>query len=331
MAYTSNYGLPELRRAIARKLATVNGIHIDPEQEVIVTVGTNEAVLMIMRGLLNPGDEVLVPDPMWLHYMHCATLAGARVVSVPLSESNRFMVDPDDVRARITSQTRMLILNTPHNPTGAVYDDTTLRAIADVVYENGLWLVSDEIYEQICFDGAKHISPGSFPHIADRTITINGFSKAYAMTGWRIGYLAARANIVDILIRVHQYSTICATSFAQSDAVAALEGPQNSVRDMVLAFEQRRRVIISAVDEMNYMTLARPEGAFYAFLNIAQTGMTSAEFALKLLNEEQVAIVPGQAFGQYGEGFVRIAYACSLTDVERGMKRIHRFTNHNCP
>ncbi|MDX1992225.1 MAG: pyridoxal phosphate-dependent aminotransferase [bacterium] len=324
-AYTSNYGIPELRTALARKLARDNGIQADPNTQIIVTVGTNEAIMMVMMGLLNPGDEVLIPDPSWLHYRYCAALAGATVVPVPLNERDGFQLNPDDIARRITPRTRMLLINTPHNPTGAVYREETLLGIAALVEKHGLLLISDEIYEKIIFNSTRHISPGSFENIAAQTITVNGFSKAYAMTGWRLGYVVAAPQIIKTLVRVHQYTTICAPSFAQAGAVAALEGPQQPMFDMIEAFDQRRQVVEAVLRETPGVSLVSPQGAFYAFPKISPLGLSSNEFAERILSEAGVALVPGSAFGDEGEGFIRIAYSCSLDDVQRGMSALRAF------
>ena len=325
VAYTSNYGIPELRRALADKLRDDNGLDIDPDRGVIVTVGANEAILMIMMGLLNPGDEVLIPDPMWLHYFYCARLAGAQVVSVPLRHSAGFQLDPDDLRSRITPRTRMIVLNTPHNPTGVVTGRETLEAVAAIAQQHDLLVVSDEIYEKIIFDGQEHISIGGFDGMAERTLTVNGFSKSYAMTGWRLGYVAGPPDLIDVLIRVHQYTTVCATSFAQAGAVAALRGPQDSIAQMVAAFDERRQALIAAFETMPGMSLVRPTGAFYAFPHIDQPDADSDAFAAGLLREAGVALVPGAAFGEYGEGFLRISYACALDDVRAGLDALRSY------
>ncbi|GAC1365603.1 MAG: aminotransferase class I/II-fold pyridoxal phosphate-dependent enzyme [Herpetosiphon sp.] len=318
-AYTSNYGLLELRRAIADSLARDNGMRVDPERQVIVTVGANEAILLAMLATLNPGDEILVPDPMWLHYFFCARLAGARVVSVPLRAEDGYQLDPQEVERRITPRTRMIVLNSPHNPTGAVYPRATMEAVADIVYKHGLLLLSDEICQKMMYDGAGHVSPATIERIADQTLTVDGFSKTYAMTGWRLGYVVASPALVDSMIRVHQYTTVCATSFAQAGAVAALRGSQRCVAEMVAEFDRRRRAVIAACSANPALELVMPQGAFYAFPRIAASGLSSEQFAAQLLHEAGVAVVPGSAFGEYGEGHVRIAYACSLPNVERGM------------
>jgi aminotransferase len=325
VAYTSNYGLPELREAIAHKLAIDNKLTVNPEKEIIVTVGANEAVLMIMMGLLNPGDEVLIPDPMWLHYFYCAKLAGAKVVSVPLREADGFQLDPAEIERRITPRTKMIVVNTPHNPTGVVYTRETLSAVADIAARHNLLVLSDEIYEKIIFDGTEHISMATFGNITDLTLTVNGFSKSYAMTGWRLGYVVANPELIGVLVRVHQYTTVCATSFAQAGANAALRGPQESIDQMVGEFDRRRRALVEAFRQLPGASLVNPTGAFYAFPNLSALGGTSEDIAKRLLNETGIAVVPGSAFGDYGEGYVRISYACSLADVENGMATLKDF------
>lgn len=318
--YTSNYGLPELRQAIAETLAAQNGIQVDPERQIIVTVGANEAILLAMLATLNPGDEVLVPDPMWLNYFYCAELAGAKVVSVPLRAEQGWQLDPDEVAQRITPRTRMVVLNSPHNPTGAVYPRATFEAIADLVERHDLLLLSDEIYQKLRYDGVEHVSPGAMARIAERTITVDGFSKTYAMTGWRLGYVVASPLLIESMVRVHQYTTVCATSFAQAGAVAALRGPQDCVADMVAEFDRRRQLVVAAFADLPG-GLSTPQGAFYAFPPIP-VNRPSQEWARELLREQGVAVVPGSAFGAAGEGYVRLSYACGRPDVKRGLAAI---------
>lgn len=321
-AYTSNYGLIELRQAIARKLARDNAIQADPHKEIIVTVGTNEAISMTMLGLLNPGDEIIIPDPMWPHYLYCAALAGARVVSLPLLESNQFQPDPDALEKLITTRTRMIVLNSPHNPTGMVIQDDILRAIIHIIEKHGLLLLSDEIYEHILYDDAQHISPGAFESIREQTITVNGFAKAYSMTGWRLGYVVANPSIISSLIRVHQYTTSSATSFAQAGGIAALDGPQECVKEMVAQFAQRRVVLMRGLSQIPGISCVKPSGAFYAFPNISRLSSNSMQAASDLLEQTGVALVPGSTFGNHGEGYLRISYACSIEDIQQGMQRM---------
>ncbi len=324
-AYTSNYGLPALQQAIAAKLGRENGIQVDAARQIIVTVGSNEAVFAAMLAFLNPGDEVLIPDPSWLHYFYCARLAGASVVSVPLREENGFQLDPDDVKRLITPRTKMLVLNSPHNPTGAVLSRESLLAIAGLVEMHHLLLLSDEIYEKMIYDGLAHFSPGSIEAIKDQTITVNGFSKSYAMTGWRVGYVAASPSLVSAMIRVHQYTVICATSFAQAGALAALTGPQDCVDQMFAEFARRRKVVVESLQQTTGLSLVPPAGAFYAFPSIKTLAASSQATADGLLEKANVAVIPGSAFGDYGEGFIRISFACSLEKVKEGMQSIARF------
>jgi aminotransferase len=329
-AYTSNYGLPVLRAAIAGKLERENGLRVDPDRQIIITVGSNEAVLMAMLATLNPGDEVLIPNPSWLHYFYCARLAGAKVVSVPLREENGFQLNPDDLKRLVTRWTKMLVINSPHNPTGAVYNRATMDAIAGFVEKHRLVLLSDEIYEKMIYAGGQHFSPASIESIQNQTILVNGFSKSYAMTGWRVGYTVASPDLIRSMIRVHQYTTICAVSFAQAGALAALTGSQDCVRQMTAEFDRRREVVVKRIAETPGLRLVPPQGAFYAFPNIQALGADSETIAVRLLQDANVAVVPGSAFGEYGEGYIRISFACSLPQVEEGMQSIANFCRSRC-
>ncbi len=322
--YTSNYGIPELRSAIAEKLRRDNQLEYDPGSEIIVTVGANEAVFLAVMAVVNPGDEVLVPDPSWLHYYHCITLAGGRPVSVPLREENGFRLHPQDVEQAITERTRMLIVVTPHNPTGAVLREDDLATLSAIACKRNLLVLADEIYERLVYDSAKHFSIGRLPGMRQRTLTVNGFSKAYSMTGWRLGYVAGPREIMDVLIRVHQYTTVCATSFAQSGAVAAYRGPQEFVEDMRLEFAERRRLMLDHLERIPGVTCARPEGAFYAFPSIRAFGRPSEALAMHLLEDGLIATVPGSAFGTNGEGYLRLAYSNSRGKIEEAMERMQQ-------
>jgi aminotransferase len=334
-AYTSNYGLPALRQAIARKLQAENGITVDPERQVIVTLGTSEAILLAMLACLDPGDEVLIPDPCWLHYFYCARLAGAHPVSVPLREENEFQLDPHDLERLASPRTRMLVLNSPHNPTGARFSPATPQAVARFVEQHGLLLVSDEIYEKLVYgqqpaatnqslvSDQPLTSPGAIPAIAERTI--NGFSKAYAMTGWWVGYAVASPHLIDAMIRVHQYTTICATSFARAGAVAALNGPQDCVQSMLAELSQRRAAIVEGIQRIPELKLVPPQGAFYAFVDVKVLRANSETVARDLLEKAGVAVVPGSAFDEYGEGYSRISFACKLAQVTEGVQAIQRY------
>jgi aminotransferase len=322
--YSSNYGIPELREAIARKLKEDNGLSYDPDSEIIVTVGANEAVLITMMGLLNPGDEVLIPDPCWLHYFYCAQLAGAIPISVPLREENGFNPDIRDFYSRMTSKTRMVVINTPNNPTGAVFAREVLEELSQLALERDLLVLSDEIYEKMVYEGSRHFSIGSFPEMRERTITVNGFSKIYAMDGWRLGYVAGPKEMMSALIRIHQYTTVCATTFAQWGAVEALNGPQAEAGKMVGEFDRRRTLVYEALKGMPGIHVVKPMGAFYIFPNIKSFGKSPEELTGYLLDQAQIAVVPGTTLGEYGNDFIRISYANSYGNLKTAMERMKK-------
>ncbi|MDA8216168.1 MAG: pyridoxal phosphate-dependent aminotransferase [Dehalococcoidales bacterium] len=320
--YVASLGIPELRQAIADKLQRENSVVVDPNGGVLVTAGVKTVIYCSMQGLLNPGDEVLLPDPCWLDYFGCVRLAGGVPVAVPLREENGFQIDPAEVERLITPRTKILVIITPHNPTGAAASKETLEALAGIAQRRNLLVISDEIYEKQIFDGAVHYSIGSFPGMAERTITVNGFSKAYAMDGWRLGYAAAPNNLIRPILKVHMSSVSCATSFAQAGAVAAYRGSQECVAQMVAEFDRRRRMILDAMGTMEGVQCPRPQGAFYVFPNIKSFGMPSLEMAGYLMKEAAVATVPGSAFGDWGEGYLRLAYADSYENLEQAMQAI---------
>jgi aspartate/methionine/tyrosine aminotransferase len=322
--YTSNYGLLELREAIAEKLLKDNGIRVEPESEIIVTLGVNQALVITMLALLDPGDEILIPDPFYLNYLHCAQLAEARVIRVPLREENEFQVAPPALETAITPRTKLIIINSPHNPTGAVLDKEVLEAIAEIAIERNLLVLSDEIYEKIIYDGAQHHSIASLPGMAERTITVNGFSKAYSMTGWRLGYVAAGKHLIHSLIRAHQYVGTSANSFAQKGAVAAYRSAQDCVEEMVSEFDRRRRFLVEALEQIEGVSCLRPRGAFYVFPSVKELGMPDEKLAYHLLREAQVALVPGSTFGEYGHGHLRLSYANSYENIQGAVERIER-------
>jgi aminotransferase len=323
--YTSNYGTIELRTAIADYLSKAVGQTYNPENEVIVTVGAAEAIFDTFIALLDAGDEVLVPDPAWANYSAAAVMAGAEAVRVPLRESNGFEMDPDEIAKMITPRTRGLVIVSPHNPTGTVQSVEVLEAIAELAQKHNLFVLSDEIYDQILFDGRKHVSIASIEGMRCRTVIVNGFSKAYSMTGWRIGYLAAAKPLVDVINRVHQHNTTCASSFVQAGALAALTGPQDCVREMVAEFERRRNLVINRLEEIPLLSCLKPQGAFYAFINMKETGLEAADLGMRLLQEAGVALVPGSVFGAQGEGFLRLSFASSYESLEKAMDRIGQF------
>ena len=322
--YSSNYGIPELREAIAKRTKEENDLSYDPATEVIVTVGANEAVFITMMGLLNPGDEVLITDPCWLHYFYCVQMAGGRAISVPLRKENGFNPDIKDFRSRITPKTRMIVINTPNNPTGAVFSKDILEELAELAQERDLFILSDEIYERIIYEGSRHISIGSMGGMRERTITINGFSKIYAMDGWRLGYVVAAKELISALIRIHQYTTVCATTFVQWGAVEALNGSQDEIEEMVAEFDRRRELVYESLRDMVGIEVDKPRGAFYIFPKVKAFGKTSEEIAEYLLNEAKIAVVPGTALGEYGGDHIRISYANSYENLEVAMDRMKK-------
>ena len=322
--YTSNYGLPELRNAIAGKLKNDNGLEYDPGEEVIVTVGANEAVFMAMIALLNPGDEVLVPDPCWPHYFYCARLAGAVPVSVPLSRHQSFQPELEAFQQRVTSSTRMLVVTSPHNPTGAVFSEEALHGLARLSQEKDLFVISDEIYEKMVYGDAAHKSLAAFPGMRERTVLVNGLSKIYSMTGWRLGYAAAPSELASAMIRIHQYTTVCAATFAQWGGVEALCGPQQDAAEMVAEFDRRRKFVCKRLADMKGVELVVPQGAFYVFPYIGDLNKSPEQLAWYLLDEAKVAVVPGTVLGHYGDGFIRISYANSYENLEQAMDNMAR-------
>jgi len=321
--YTSNYGTPELRRAIAEKLTRENGVAYTPE-EILVTIGVGEGTYAAIAAFLNPGDEILVPDPVWLNYLHVPNFFGACPVTYSLREENDYQLDIAEIERLITDKTRMMVINTPGNPTGTVQKQETLEALAEIAKKYNLIVVSDEIYEKLVYGGAKHVSIASLPGMKERTITLNGFSKCYSMTGWRLGYAAAPVAFIQTMVRVHQYINTCASSFVQEAGITALEKAEPDVQAMVREYERRRDYAVDAINAIDGLSCQKPDGAFYIFVNIKSLGMSSDDVANYLLEEAQIATVPGSAFGCQGEGYIRISYACSYERIVEGMARIKR-------
>jgi aminotransferase len=325
--YTANAGLFELRQAVAHDLEALYGVTYDPSNEILVTVGVSEAMQCAMLSLLDPGDEILIPEPCFVSYGPTARFAGAEVVYVPTSVENNFQVTADEIAARITPRSRVLFLGYPNNPTGAVLRRETLEEIAQVVVENDLIVISDEIYDRLVYGDVYeqgHVCVPSIEALRDRTILLGGFSKNYAMTGWRIGYACAPEPIYRALYKVHQYMVMSAPTMGQVGAVAALQECQDDVERMRQAYDERRRVIVDGMRAAGLPTF-EPEGAFYCFPDITSTGLSSEDFAQKLLQEEHVAVVPGDAFGPSGAGFIRCSYATGIDKVREAVTRITRF------
>lgn len=318
--YTPSAGIPELRKAIAEKLSKENRIPCT-ESEVIVTPGAKQALYEAVFALTEPGDEVLCPDPGWVSYEPMIQLADGRPVLVPTREEIGFSFDVEEVKERITDKARAIIVNTPGNPTGAVLDKTVLKGIADLCVDYDLIAISDEIYEKIIYE-SEHLSMASLPGMKERAVTVNGFSKAYSMTGWRLGYACAPAEIIQAMGKVQEHSVSCATSFVQKAGVAALTSPQDDVKRMVSEFRRRRDTLMKLLSEIEGVSCVKPRGAFYAFPNFSHHGRDSFELANYLLEEAGVAVIPGAAFGANGEGFQRLSYATSMENIEKAVERM---------
>ena len=321
--YTSNSGLKELREEICNYLKRKQNITYDPMKEVIVTVGGSEAIDIGLRALINPGDEVIIPQPSYVSYEPCAILAGAKPVVINLKAENEFRLTAEELKSAITENTKVLILPFPNNPTGAIMERGDLEEIAKVVKENDIYVMSDEIYSELTYKG-EHVSTASIEGMKERTILINGFSKAYAMTGWRLGYACAPKEIIKQMTKIHQFAIMCAPTTSQYAAVEALKNGDDDVKTMREEYNRRRRFLMNAFREME-LECFEPYGAFYVFPCIKEFGMTSEEFATRFLEEEHVAAVPGNAFGDSGEGYLRISYAYSLDNLKIAMERLKRF------
>lgn len=321
--YTSNYGLLELRQALSDHLANRYGVVYNPVGELLVTVGVSEALDLAMRALLDPGDEVIGTDPGYVAYMPSVVLSHGEYVTVPTRIENQFKVSAAEIEARITDRTKLLFLAYPSNPTGSVLSCEELLEIAEVAERHDLLVVSDEIYDRLVYD-TVHTCFSSLPGMKERTVLLGGFSKAYAMTGWRIGYAAARPEIIEAMMKVHQYTVMCPPIMGQKAAIEALKAGEDDVLAMVEEYNHRRRVIVKGLNDIG-LPCFEPKGAFYAFPSIKHLGMTSDEFAEKLLYDEKVAVVPGSAFGSGGEGHVRCCYATSMQNIEEALERMSRF------
>ena len=321
--YTSNSGLKPLREEISRYLNRRYHLNYDPLHEILVTVGGSEGIDIALRAMLDPGDEVLIPQPCYVSYLPCVTLADGVPVTIELKEENEFRLTKEELLEKITDKTKILVLPFPNNPTGAVMRREDLEAIAEVIIEHDLYVLSDEIYSELTYQG-DHVSIASLPGLRERTLTINGFSKSYAMTGWRLGYICGPQEIVAQMTKIHQFAIMCAPTTSQYAAVEALRNGDADVAKMRESYNQRRRFLMHAFEEMG-LKCFEPFGAFYVFPCIKEFGLTSDEFAMRLLEEEHVAVVPGTAFGDCGEGFLRISYAYSIDDLKIALKRLERF------
>jgi aminotransferase len=319
--YTPWFGIPPLREVIAEKLARDNGLMPDPERETLVTTGTQEALLVALLTLLDPGDEVLIPAPHYDEYRRDVLIAGGHLVTVPTFERDDFEVDPAQIEKRVTSKTKVLVLISPSSPTGTVLSRETLERIAELAKKHDLVVVSDEIYEKFVYDGWEHHSIGSLPGMWERTITVNGFSKHYSMTGWRVGYLAAPAEFVQRMVGFKHSMTICAPAMAQWAALAALTGPMDWWQDVLAGYDARRKMWMNSLDEMG-LTYGLPQGAFFIFVNITSTGMTSDQFVHALLEEAKVLVNSGASSCKEGEGYVRVSFNADAETLTEGLRRM---------
>ena len=321
--YTSNAGLMELRKEICNFLNRRFDLSYDPKTETLITVGGSEGIDMALRAMINPGDEVIIPQPSYVSYEPCAILADAKPVIINLKNENEFRLTAGELEEAITDKTKLLILPFPNNPTGAIMEREDLEAIREVILKHDIYVLSDEIYAELTYKG-EHVSIASLPGMKERTIVINGFSKAYAMTGWRLGYACGPANIIAQMTKIHQFAIMCAPTTSQYAAIEALKNGDEDVSSMCEAYNQRRRFLMSEFEKMG-LPCFEPYGAFYVFPCIKEFKMTSEEFATRLLEEEKVAVVPGTAFGDCGEGFLRISYAYSIENLKIALERIADF------
>lgn len=325
--YTSNTGLVELREEICHYLKRRFNLEYNAAHETIVTIGGSEAIDIALRAMLDPGDEVLIPQPSYVSYLPCVTLAGGAPVIIELKAEDEFKLTKQEVLDAITDKTKVLIMPFPNNPTGSIMTREELKEIVDVVIEKDIFVISDEIYSELTY-GSRHVSIAEFPGMKERTIVINGFSKSYAMTGWRLGYAVGPEQIIKQMLKIHQFAIMCAPTTSQYAAVEALRNGDHDVAMMHEEYDKRRRFLVNALREMG-LGCFEPRGAFYVFPDIRSTGMTSDEFANCLLQEEKVAVVPGTAFGDCGEGFLRISYAYSIENLKIALERISRFVKRH--
>ncbi len=325
--YTSNAGLPELREEIALYEQRSIGVAYSPQDQVLITVGVSEAIDIALRTLLEPGDEVLIPEPCFVSYAPGAVLAYGKPVPLETFDCDQYRLRPDVLADKITPRSRVLILAYPNNPTGAIMTKEDLEALTEIIIKNDLIVISDEIYAELSYD-SQHVSIASLPGMQERTIVMNGFSKAFAMTGWRIGYACGHPDIIAAMTKIHQYTIMCAPIMAQKAAIEALRHGEIEMRKMVGDYNNRRKLMHSGLNEIG-LTCFEPRGAFYCFPSIKVSGMNSEDFCEQLLKEEQVAVVPGTAFGECGEGYIRCCYAASVHNIEEALKRIQHFIDRS--
>ncbi len=325
--YTPNAGIMPLRKAIAEKLEGENGLRDAAAENIVVTTGACEAITLALFALSDPGDEILIQDPCWPNYMGQIRMGGAVPVPVPTWEKDRFHLLPDSIEPLISSKTKGIMLNSPSNPTGSVLSENELLSISEIVKKHSLFVISDEPYEKLIYDGKEHVSIGSLPDMADHTVTINSFSKSYAMTGWRVGYIHAPREVAAAMAKMQENFSSCVNSAAQYGAIEAISGPQDATVRMRESYMARRKLVVDGLNEIPGIECLSPEGAFYAFPRISSFGLSSKEFALRLLSEKAVVVVPGDAFGSCGEGFIRISFASSKEVLLEALDRLKQFTS----
>ncbi len=322
--YTSNSGLKELRQEIDNYMQRTMGLSYDADKEILITVGGSEGIDIMLRAMCNPGDEVIIPEPSYVSYVPCTIMAGGTPVTIDLQNENNFRLQPEELEKAITPRSKILILPFPNNPTGAVMERKDLEKLIDIIIKNDLYVLSDEIYAELTYTGNSHVSIAQLPGMRERTVIVNGFSKAYAMTGWRLGYACGPAEILEQMRKIHQYCIMCAPTTAQYAAIEAIKNGDEDVVMMRDSYNERRRFVLHMLQEMG-LPCFEPLGAFYVFPCVKEFGMTSEEFATRLLEEEKVAIVPGTAFGDSGEGFLRISYAYSVESLREALSRLRSF------
>lgn len=327
--YAPNRGVLSLRQAICTQLKDLGGLEYDAEKEIIVTAGGAEAINVTLLSLINPDDEVIIFTPAFMNYKNVINMAGGKVIAIPLKKENGFQIDIDDVKAKITSRTKMVIINNPCNPTGIVFKEEILQELAQIVVENNLVAVSDEMYDQIVYDDEKCTSIAIFPGMKERTVIVNGFSKAYAMTGWRLGYVASDPRLITNILKVHQYETTCLPTFIQVGVAEGMlrESSLNAIEKMVGVFAKRRKLLLKGLEAIGKLSFIEPKGAFYVFVNVSATGQNGIEFASRLLEEKYVAVVPGAGFGEEAADYIRISFATAETQITEGLKRIREYVN----
>lgn len=324
--YTSNSGLIELRKEICKWYERKYNVSYNPATESIITVGGSEGIDLALRAMLNPGDEVIIPEPSYVSYVPCVSLAGGKPVIIDLKNENKFKLTEEELASHITDKTKVLILSYPNNPTGAIMTKEDLEPIAELAKKHDLYVISDEIYSELTYTEEPHFSIASLPGMQERTIVINGFSKAYAMTGWRLGYALAPKDIAKLMVKIHQFCIMCAPTTSQYAAIEALKNGDKDIANMRKSYDERRRYLLKRLSDIG-MPAFEPQGAFYIFPSIQGFGMSSDEFATKLLESQKLAVVPGNAFGNSGEGFIRISYAYSIDQLREALDRIAIFTH----